>query len=78
MPIQLQIAARPDTADKVAHRLSGRRLNGTRVDVTCQHADKLERLSEIAQLGDLIDDLEIVPPSLEDLYAHFSRGGASP
>lgn len=77
LPIQLQIAARPDTADEVARLLSGMRLNGARVDVTCQHIDKLNRLAEIANLGDMIEDLEIVPPSLEELYAHFSRGGAS-
>lgn len=77
LPIQLQIAARPDTADEVARRLSGMRLNGSRVEITCQHIDKLDRLAEIANLGDLIDDLDIVPPSLEELYAHFSRGGVS-
>lgn len=77
LPIQLQIAARPDTADEVARRLSGERLNGARVDITCQHDDKLERLAEITRLGNLIEDLDIVPPSLEELYAHFSRGGTS-
>lgn len=77
LPIQLQIAARPETAEEVARRLSGKRLNGTRVDITCQHADKLDRLAQIATLGELIEDLEIVPPSLEELYAHFSRGGTS-
>lgn len=77
LPIQLQIAARPDAADEVARHLSGARLNGARVDVTCQHIDKLNRLAAIANLGDMIEDLEIVPPSLEELYAHFSRGGTS-
>ncbi len=77
LPIQLQIAARPDTAEEVARRLSGKRLNGTRVDITCRHIDKLDRLAEITNLSNLIEDLEIVPPSLEELYAHFSRGGAS-
>ena len=77
LPIQLQIAARADTADEVARRLSGTRLNGTRVDITCGNNDKLNRLAEIASLGALIDDLEIVPPSLEELYAHFSGGGTT-
>jgi len=77
LPIQLQVAARPDTADEVARRLSGKRLNGTRVEIACGHSDKLNRLAEITNLGNLIEDVEIVPPSLEELYAHFSRAGTS-
>ncbi|MFZ1743708.1 MAG: ABC transporter ATP-binding protein, partial [Pontixanthobacter sp.] len=77
LPIQLQVSARVDTVDEVARRLSGNRLNGTRVDITCRSNDKLSRLADIANLGNLIEDVEIVPPSLEELYAHFSHGGAS-
>jgi Cu-processing system ATP-binding protein len=74
LPIQLQVSARPDTADEVAVRLSGTRVNGARVDLTCGHADKLQRLGQIAGLGGLIEDVEVIPPSLEDIYSHFSRG----
>jgi len=73
LPIQLQVAARPETADEVAERLSGVRVNGRRVDVTCGPDDKLDRLGAIAGLGHLVDDVEVVPPSLEDIYSHFSR-----
>ncbi len=73
LPIQLQVAARPETADAVAARLSGARFNGATVSLTCSHAEKLARLSQVAALGDLIDDVEVIPPSLEDLYSHFSK-----
>jgi Cu-processing system ATP-binding protein len=73
LPIHIQIAARADTADDVADRLSGTRVNGVRVDLTCGHGDKLARLGQIAGLGQMIDDVEVIPPSLEDLYTHFSR-----
>ena len=73
LPIHIQVAARPDTVGDVADRLSGTRVNGIRVDLTCGHADKLARLGQIAGLGGLIDDVEVIPPSLEDLYTHFSR-----
>jgi Cu-processing system ATP-binding protein len=73
LPIHIQVAARPDTADDVADRLSGTRVNGVRVDLTCGHGDKLARLGQIAGLGQMIDDVEVIPPSLEDLYTHFSR-----
>lgn len=73
LPILLQIAARPDTAEEVARRLSGTRHNGVRVDLVCDHNDKLARLGQVAELESLIDDVEVVPPSLEDIYSHFSR-----
>jgi Cu-processing system ATP-binding protein len=77
LPVQVQITTRPDLADEVARRTSGQRVNGARVDVTCTHEKKLLRLAEIAKLGDLVEDVEIVPPSLEQLYAHFSEAGAT-
>ena len=73
LPIQLQITARPETADEVARHLAGGRCNGVRVELSCRHEDKLARLGEIAALGALVDDVEVMPPSLEDLYDHFSR-----
>lgn len=74
LPIRLQIAARPGSADEVARRLSGSsRFNGTRVDLVCTHEDKLERLGQVAGLGSLVEDIDVVPPSLDDIYNHFSR-----
>lgn len=72
LPIQLQVSARPDTVDEVAQRLSGTRVNGRRVDITCTPDEKIGRLGRIAGLGHLIEDVEVIPPSLEDIYSHFS------
>jgi Cu-processing system ATP-binding protein len=73
LPIRLQVATRPDSADEVARRLSGSRHNGARVDLVCTQDDKLERLGQIANLGKLVEDIEVLPPSLDDIYNHFSR-----
>lgn len=73
LPTQLQITARPDAADEVAQRLDGIRMNGARIDLTCRNEEKLTRLSQITELGHMVEDLEVVPPSLQDLYAHFSK-----
>ena len=43
------------------------------VDLTCAADDKLTRLGQIAGLEHLIEDVEVIPPSLEDIYSHFSR-----
>jgi len=76
LPIHIQIATQPDSADEVARRVSGTRINGARVEFTCEYKDKLSRLADVTGLGALVDDVEIVPPSLEQLYHHFSKAGA--
>ncbi len=35
--------------------------------------DKLALLARIAGLGEAVADLDVIPPSLEDIYSHFSR-----
>lgn len=39
--------------------------------------DKLARLAAITALGPAIADLDVTPPSLEDIYNHFSRREAA-
>lgn len=75
LPIRMQVTARPGAADRVATELSAGRRNGVMVDLTCAHDEKLSRLGQIAGLGPLVEDVEVIPPSLEDLYSHFSRQG---
>lgn len=73
LPIQMQITAKPDAADQVAAMLQGTRCNGLMVNLSCSYDDKLGRLGQIAALGAMIDDVEVLPPSLEDIYSHFSQ-----
>ena len=73
LPIRLQVSARPGAADEVAERLKGGRRNGVVVDLSCAPDEKLDRLGAITALGPMVEDVEILPPSLEDLYTHYSR-----
>ncbi len=73
LPTRIQVAARPGAADEVARALQAGRRNGVMVDLTCSPEDKLERLREITALGAKVRDLDVVPPSLDDIYEHFSR-----
>lgn len=89
LPTRLQVTATPGAADRVATALGAddpaARRNGALVDLTCTHDEKLARLGQIAGLGAMITDVEVIPPSLEDIYSHFSQqtdshtqGGAQP
>jgi Cu-processing system ATP-binding protein len=73
LPIRLRIAAHGDGAAEVAARLDGQRVNGRMVELTCQQPEKLGHLARIAALGPMVDDVEIAPPRLEDIYRHYSR-----
>lgn len=51
--------------------------NAIRVDnglhLTCTQDDKLATLARVATLQDKVADIDVIPPSLEDIYSHFSR-----
>jgi Cu-processing system ATP-binding protein len=73
LPIQMQVRASAAAADQVAARLGGARFNGATVTLSCAPDQKLARLGQVTALGDMIEDVEVIPPSLEDLYTHFSK-----
>ncbi|MHC8495016.1 ABC transporter ATP-binding protein [Thalassospira sp. SM2505] len=75
LPIRLQVSASVGKADEVASKLSGDRRNGVMVDLVCRSDEKLARLGDISALGSLIEDVDVIQPSLEDIYSHFSKGG---
>ena len=44
-----------------------------RLRLSCEQAEKLPLLSRITAQGGKVADLDVIPPSLEDIYPHFSR-----
>ncbi|MEO9777793.1 MAG: ABC transporter ATP-binding protein [Sedimentitalea sp.] len=41
--------------------------------VTCAQDQKLQTLAHVAGLKGKVADIDVIPPSLEDIYSHFSR-----
>ena len=48
---------------------------GGAMEITCPETRKMEVIRHLAAAGPVVEDMEITPPSLDDLYAHFLRGG---
>ena len=71
LPTRIRLTALRDAATLQA-QFGGTRINGTRLEFACDPALKMERLADIAALGSAVRDVEISPPSLEDLYLHYS------
>ncbi len=46
---------------------------GNALHLDCAQEDKLTTLAQIAALKDKVSDIDVIPPSLEDIYSHFSR-----
>jgi Cu-processing system ATP-binding protein len=75
LPVMLHVTARNGYATDIARALPGAILVDGALHLTCAQSEKLETLGRIAGLGTKVADLDVLPPSLEDLYTHFSQGG---
>jgi len=75
LPIQMRIRAAEGRAAEVASTLDGTRVNGTSVNVSCLMGQKMNRLTAITSLGEMVVDVDVIPPSLDDLYRHYATGG---
>ena len=53
------------------------RMAGGVVEMVCANDDKLDMVRRIARIGTPLDDIEIVQPSLDEMYAHFLRQEAA-
>ena len=74
LPVMLHVTARNGYAPDIVKSLPGAIQVDGALHLTCLQSDKLATLGRIAGLGDKVADLDVLPPSLEDLYTHFSRG----
>lgn len=72
LPIRINVKTTPKSVEQVRAALNGRSLNGVSVELTCSPANKVETLGQIMSLGKMIEDVDIVAASLEDLYRHYS------
>lgn len=73
LPVTMHVVARNGYATEIARHLPGAIQFDTRLQISCPQSAKLGLLGQITGLGDKVADLDVVPPSLEDIYSHFSR-----
>jgi Cu-processing system ATP-binding protein len=61
------------SAEAVASALPEAVHTGETLTIACPQAQKLALLSRLTALGAQVADIDVVPPSLEDIYSHFSK-----
>ena len=79
LPVTIRVRG---DARAIAKKLDGSFLktiepNGESIDIDCRAEDKMSLLRLLAGLGESCADLEIHPPSLDDLYLYYSGRGLS-
>jgi Cu-processing system ATP-binding protein len=55
-----------------------RRLNGHIVEIDTAPEQKIALLHRATAEGTSVEDLDVVPPSLDELYAHFLKSTEAP
>lgn len=74
LPVTFAVTPSPGAADAVAGALPGARaLPDGSLWLASPQEEKLALLSRIAALGPKVADIEVTPPSLEDIYSHFGH-----
>ncbi|SEL04866.1 Cu-processing system ATP-binding protein [Roseovarius nanhaiticus] len=73
LSVTLHVIPQAGAEGKLAAALPQGHMNGTGLHLDVTQNDKLPVLSQITALKDLVADIEITPPSLEDIYSHYSR-----
>ena len=71
LPTRIRLTARDGAAEAVQAQLGGTRVNGCAVELSCSGDQKMAQLARISGLGDAVRDVEMAPPSLEDIYRHY-------
>jgi len=71
LPVRIRV--RSAEAAEVARSLDGRQINGQAVELVCSAPEKIQLLRRLTSLPVSIDDVELAPPTLDEVYAHFGR-----
>lgn len=81
LPTRIRVTLNNGELDEVSRQLASvspwRRVNGEVIETDAAPDSKIEILRRVASIQP-IADIEVFPPTLDDVYAHFMREGALP
>ena len=81
LPVRLRISVVPGEASRVAEMLGSEvnisTVNNKSLNLSCFNGDKMPLIRRITELGDVVSDLQIMPPRLDEVYSHFMNGKPS-
>lgn len=79
LPYRLRLQIRPEAiggiAEAIGHGFQLNRVEGTVVDFICDSQDKMAIVKRVARLNGEVKDVDILPPRLDEIYAHYVGEG---
>jgi len=81
LPVRMKISVTPGEASSVAQRFNAdvsiTHINNESLSLACITGEKMPLIRHITSLGDVVNDMQIMPPRLDEVYSHFMNGDAS-
>jgi len=81
LPVRMKVSVSPGQASIVAQRFSDNvnisDINNQSFSLSCLTVEKMMLIRHISSLGDVVQDMQIMPPRLDELYSHFMNGDPS-
>jgi Cu-processing system ATP-binding protein len=81
LPVKVKVTVAQGQASRVAERMGSAvnivHVNNESFDLSCFKEEKMPLIRHISSLGDDVQDMQIMPPRLDELYSHFMNGDAS-
>jgi Cu-processing system ATP-binding protein len=78
LPVRLKVSVTPGEAASIAERLGSEvnitEVNNQTIKLSCFNGDKMPLIRRITDFGELVNDLQIMPPKLDEVYSHFMNG----
>lgn len=81
LPICFKVTVTPGEASSVAERLGSEvtigKVNNQSLNLSCFNGEKMPLIRRITELGDVVQDMQIMLPRLDEVYNHFMNGEQS-
>jgi Cu-processing system ATP-binding protein len=78
LPMVVRLRVTAGNTSRVAEQLAPmgeiHRINDHGIELSCLGASKMLLFRQVAGLGDAIEDFDVTPPRLDDIYNHFMKG----
>ena len=75
LPIVVRLRVTANQASTVAERLAAmgdiHRVNDHGIELSCLGTGKMALFRQVAGLGEVIEDMDVLPPRLDDIYNHY-------
>jgi len=75
LPLVVRLRVATGQSAGVAERLAPlgdiKRINDHGIDLSCLRTSKMALFRHIAGFGDVIEDMDVAPPRLDDIYTHY-------